>query len=167
MQQLGGTIEVDSALGVGTTLTLLCQRSMLEASSSDRFPRGTAAPVERDRTVLLVEDVAVLREAIMTLLEEAGYRVIAAADGRQAHQLSEREQGTIDLLVTDVVLPQMNGYRLAEVLRAARPALSVLYLSGYDRPRGLDEALRSPRTAFASKPFAPETLLATLARLLP
>jgi len=164
MKQLGGGIEITSTPGAGTQVLLFCPRSngMIERSSA-REPEAVAPAKRR---ILFVEDLEPLRNAIANALEDAGYTVVSAGDGDEALQLAEQDTGTFDALITDVVLPRKSGYRLARALREKRPELRVLYLSGYDRPQGLDEALALPGTAFLSKPFAPEAMIADLERLL-
>lgn len=161
MQQLGGAIFADSRVGAGTTVTLLLPRSH-EAPAAELASPRTHPPTERGKTILFVEDLPALRGVVSKILAANGFQVITAEDGEQATRITH----DIDLLVTDVVLPRANGYRVAEALRARMPALRVLYLSGYDQPRGLDDALRAPGTAFLMKPFAPDVLLAAIAELL-
>ncbi|MDX2093230.1 MAG: PAS domain S-box protein [Kofleriaceae bacterium] len=161
MQQLGGAIYAESRVGAGTTITVLVPRS-LHPPAADNVPVRTPPEAKQGVTILFVEDLPPLRAVVSKILTGNGYRVIVAEDGEQATQVTD----DIDLLVTDVVLPRAHGYRVAEMLRGRIPTLRVLYMSGYDRSQGLEEALRAPGTAFLMKPFAPDVLLAAIAEVL-
>jgi CheY-like chemotaxis protein len=110
-------------------------------------------------TILVVEDSAALRTLITRILKPAGYLVVAAASGDEALQIMEQQNGPVDLLLTDVVLPGIGGRELAERLSEARPGMKVLYMSGYTgdamgRHAGLDDTV-----AFLGKPFTSAVLL--------
>jgi len=162
MQQMGGAIRIDSQPGRGTQVTLLCRRASAAPPESRRARTAPPDAAAARLTVLCVEDVPQLREAVAASLRETGYRVLTAADGEQAIQIAAGHPAAIDVLVTDVVLPRHDGYAIARRLRERYPALRVLYMSGYDRPRGLERALAEPGTAFLSKPFSSDELLAQL-----
>jgi CheY-like chemotaxis protein len=164
MKQLGGGISISSTPGAGTQVLLFCPRS--EGAIEPLAARDPEAIAPVKRRILFVEDLEPLRQAIAHALEDAGYTVVSASDGDEALRIAAQDTGTFDALITDVVLPRKSGYRLARALRESRPDLRVLYLSGYDRPQGLDEALAVPGTAFLAKPFAPEAMIADLERLL-
>jgi PAS domain S-box-containing protein len=115
-------------------------------------------------TLLLVEDQRAVREVLAQLLREAGYRVLEAEGGRAALELVEHE--AIALLVTDMVMPDMGGAALVEHLRKRRPDLPAVCMSGYAGDEVDPRVTPGERTAFLSKPFVPEELLATLRRLL-
>jgi CheY-like chemotaxis protein len=107
---------------------------------------------------MLVEDDDSVRELVRNVLRDKGYRVLEASRGEEALELSELYAGRIDLLVTDVVMPQMSGCELAHRLVSSRPQVKVLYISGYTDnaawyPGGLDA-----EGAFLQKPFTPEAL---------
>lgn len=166
MQQLGGAIEIDSeGPGRGTTVTLLFRRAF-EPPERIQTDQMVIASAKAHYTILCVEDVAPLRRAIADAMREAGYEVIAVGDGEEAVKRARRGDTTVDALVTDVVLPHQNGYAVARQLRADRPDLPVLYLSGYDRPQELERALVEPHTGFLAKPFTSTELLGELQRLL-
>jgi CheY-like chemotaxis protein len=115
-------------------------------------------------TVLLVEDEPALQQKICEVLENAGYRVLAAGDGAQGLRLAE-EASPIHLLLTDVVMPNMSGPRLAERLRTTHPDTKTLYMSGYPDMGEGSEALRS-QPNFIQKPFTQEELLRRLREVL-
>ena len=122
------------------------------------LPRGT-------ETVLLVEDETGVRELVRDLLGRCGYTVFEATDAAEAIAVFARHRENIDLLVTDVVMPQMNGRHLAERFLAERPGLKVLYMSGYtDEPVMAGEGASG--SAFLQKPFTPDVLARTVRDVL-
>ena len=157
MEQSGGEIRVDSAPGHGTTLHLLLPRL-------GEFPADLAAEAETpemltgQETVLLTEDEDSVRVVATAALERRGYRVLAAADGESAIAISRAFPGRIDLLVTDVVMPGMNGRHLSEQLEMMRPDMRVLFVSGYtdDAVRWKGESI--DERALLQKPFTSREL---------
>lgn len=117
-------------------------------------------------TVLLVDDDPLVRGLLRQILAAAGYRVLEAASGEEAWLCAERHQGAIHLLLTDVVMPGMNGRRLAELMLAARRETKILVMSGYTDDAGLHQAVRVGRLPFIEKPFQPEGLLDKLREVL-
>jgi two-component system, cell cycle sensor histidine kinase and response regulator CckA len=109
--------------------------------------------------VLLVEDEVGVRGVAQQILQSAGYTVLAASDGEEAVRLCARHAGSIHLLLTDVVLPGMSGPALASRLAAIRPALKVMYMSGYPEDAIVRRDLLDPETVFLPKPFTLETLV--------
>ena len=127
-------------------------------------PEGRADTTLRgSETVLLVEDEATLRMLIRRMLEKFGYTVLEAGHGREALALCERHEGPIDVVVTDVVMPEMGGRELAEQLAARRGARTppVVYISGYPGSEGL-----VAQTSFLQKPFSFTSLVRTLRETL-
>lgn len=112
-------------------------------------------------TVLVVEDDELVRRYVRRSLERRGYRVLEVADPTKAIELCRREH--VDLLVTDIVMPGMNGWTLADRLAEIRPGLPILYTSGW---ADADEPQLRPRSAFLGKPFAPDALTARVRALL-
>jgi two-component system cell cycle sensor histidine kinase/response regulator CckA len=154
--QLGGHIEVTSAPGSGTLFRLLLPRSP-EAAPAPQ-PTAGAVPLARGtETVLLVEDEDAVRQVARLVLQSRGYRVLEARDGVDALAVAHATSERIDLLLSDLVMPRMNGQQLAERMAEARPGLRVLLMSGYpDRVApGVDA---DPRFEFLSKPFQPAVL---------
>jgi two-component system cell cycle sensor histidine kinase/response regulator CckA len=169
VKQSGGHIEVDSEVGRGTTFRIYLPRLEQAAADSRPNPAEVVAPGGRE-TVLLAEDEAGVRTLARMILESNGYTVLAAGTPGEATDLAARHEGALDLLVTDVIMPQMNGRQLAGLLRTLHPGLKVLYISGYD-PTGLHEGVLGPGTpengtAFLEKPFTPTALARKVRELL-
>lgn len=162
VRQSGGHIEVRSE-AAGTTF-----RIELPCTGPPRpRPRGRPGPPARERTVLLVEDEAPLRDLLREALEAEGYRVLACGTGREAEDATRAHAAAIDLLLTDVVLPDLDGVALAERVWAARPGLPVLFTSGYAAAAALCAGRAARRgTAFVAKPCTPEALLDAVRGLL-
>jgi len=131
VRQNHGFIELDSRIGQGTEFRIYLPTGQPKVEVTQRRATTATAASETGETVLLVEDEAMLRNLLETALAHTGYHVLVAHDGPMAIQLSQSYDGTIDVLLTDVVMPDMNGLQLCERLRANRPELKVIYMSGY------------------------------------
>jgi signal transduction histidine kinase/ActR/RegA family two-component response regulator len=164
VRQASGHIEVDSRPGEGTTVRLYLPRHQPPAAGADAQP--PVAIHARPATVLLAEDERGLRRLIRSTLEEAGYDVLEAADGGTAVDVADRHPGTIDLLLSDVVMPVLSGPEVARRLLATRPEMRVLFISGY-APDTLGELRVQGTTAdLLPKPFSMMDLLERVGRLL-
>ncbi len=162
--QHGGWIDVYTELNHGTTFSIYLPHA---ASAQAEIPeaREQIGPA-RPATILLVEDQAAIRLLAEDVLSDAGHRVLGASNGRAAFELAQKYPGLIDLLVTDVVMPEMSGPDLADQLLKSRPGLIVLFISGYTDHALLHREAIEQGTAFLQKPFLPETLLAKVNALL-
>jgi CheY-like chemotaxis protein len=155
VQQLGGSIWVYSEEGKGTTFKLYFPRT----DEVGRPAEAGAAQVPRgDETILLVEDEVTVREVASRILSGAGYRVLAADSPADAVRLCREHPGTIDLLVSDVVMPEVSGPKLAEQLIVARPSMRVLFMSGYTDDAVIGHGVLSSGSSFVQKPLTPEAL---------
>jgi CheY-like chemotaxis protein len=123
-------------------------------------------PSRGDETVLVAEDEPTVQRLIRDVLENKGYRVLLADDGESALKLIREMSGKIHLLITDVVMPRMNGRDLAAQLRARYSHLKVLYISGYIGKASVKIAELGPATSFLSKPFSSEALARKIRLLL-
>ncbi|WP_238995305.1 CHASE3 domain-containing protein [Sphingomonas solaris] len=158
VKQSGGHVAIYSEPGEGTTVKLYLPRytgplgEALPVVSAGAIPEGSA-----DEIILVVEDEQRVRHYSVDALRELGYTAISAGDGREALELLA-ENPSIVLLFTDVIMPEMNGRRLADEARALRPALQVLYTTGYTRNAVVHNGMLDPGVAFLPKPFTIEQL---------
>jgi PAS domain S-box-containing protein len=156
VRQSGGHIWLYSEPGHGTTFKIYFP--LVSPATGEHQPARQPAPSRGTETILLVEDEQAVRELARLVLERQGYRVLAAADGREAQRVERGARERIDLLVTDVVMPGIGGPDLAARLLQRRPDLRVLYLSGYTQDAvGPGNELESG-LSFLGKPFTPDTL---------
>ncbi|HEX6040204.1 PAS domain S-box protein [Longimicrobium sp.] len=165
VKQSGGYVWIDSEPGRGTRVRVY----LPVARGSEEDEDLPAVPLARARgrgTVLLVEDEETVRRIAERVLTRGGYDVLTAAEGAEAMALSRQHSGTIQVLVTDLVMPRMNGSDLARRLMAERPGIRVLFISGYDRDAARTAGPLEPGTDFIEKPFSPELLLERVGRLL-
>ena len=165
VKQSGGTITVHSAPGEGSAFTVCLPR--LDTAVDETAP---VAAMERSRsgqgTILLVEDQDAVRRLVCRVLLSSGYEVIEANSASQALDLADSLLRSIDLLITDVVMPGMSGRELAARLTARRATLRVLFISGY-APEAIGEAdAFDPGAAFLQKPFSPAQVAARVGEIL-
>jgi CheY-like chemotaxis protein len=156
----GGSLNVYSELGIGTTFRIYLP--LVTAATAAAAPAVPCqAPCGDGRTVLVVEDEPALARVITRILTNGGYRVVTAANGVQALDLYE--QHGCDVLLTDVIMPEMSGRRLAELLHQRQPDLPVLYMSGYSNGLLGTAHILDEDIAFIEKPFTASGLLCKLA----
>jgi CheY-like chemotaxis protein len=151
-KQSGGFITLRSKPGAGASFELYLP-AVVDIQDSVEI-----SPIERPEwrgteTVLLVEDSDAVRHLARQILRQLGYSVFTARDGREALELAMNDPSRIDLLLTDVVMPHMSGRELAEAIRAKRPSVKVLYMSGYTDDIILRKGQREPGASFMEKPF--------------
>lgn len=164
IQQAGGRAQIYSEPGIGTTFTVLLPATE-QAHSPAQTPCETPAP-RGEETILLVEDEPALREVTRRILAGAGYRVVVAENGAQALTVAAGHAEEIDLLLSDVVMPQMPGPALAQTLLAQRPSLRVLLMSGFAQPILDSGGFLQDGMVLIEKPFSGPALLARIAQLL-
>ncbi|HKC48330.1 MAG TPA: response regulator, partial [Gemmatimonadales bacterium] len=156
VQQSSGFIAVSSTPGVGTTFRIHLPETTAAIPEAQPAAATASAP-HGGGTILVVEDSSQLRELFRDVLELHGYKVLDAPNGRAALDVAAAHQGTIDLLLTDVIMPEMNGRQLADRLLATRPGTKVMFASGYSA----DDLVRhgvEAGMAYMQKPFSPESL---------
>jgi PAS domain S-box-containing protein len=156
VKQSGGYIEVQSEIGKGTTF-IIYMPTVEAAIETDATVHENAAG-KGVETILLVEDEAALRTLSRNLLQLGGYTVIEAQNGNEALEIVEKHQGTIHLLLTDVVMPGISGRELAKKLTLQRPDLKVVYMSGYTGQAVGDNEVLGKRSFFLQKPFSRQSL---------
>lgn len=157
--QTGGSIWVYSEVGHGTTfkifLPLAEQAQPLEIRQLDRAAGITESAGE---TILLAEDDPHVRRLVRNILRRSGYRVLTADGAEEALRLVEQDDGTIHLLLSDLIMPGTSGRELAEQIQALRPGVSILYMSGYTDDAVIRRGVLEAGTAFIQKPFGAEDL---------
>lgn len=165
-RQSGGHARIDSEPGLGSTIRLYLPRHhSAEATSEEEAIVATPAPAARDgEVVLVVEDESAVRALVCEVLGDMGYRVIEAHDGPSGLAALSSD-ARIDLLVTDVGLPGLNGRQLADAARATRPVLPVLFMTGYAESAAINGGFLDPGMALLTKPFDVEALTAKLATM--
>jgi two-component system cell cycle sensor histidine kinase/response regulator CckA len=165
VQQSGGSIAVSSDLGVGTTFTIFLPRAIeeLHRPKARSIYRGSHRGGE---TILLAEDDDSIRSLTRFILEGNGYKVLEASNGLKALEICTMHKDPIDILVSDVVMPNMSGPELAHQAGSMRRAMKVLYLSGYTDDAVVRYGTIDADTPYLQKPFTPHTLLAKVREVL-
>jgi two-component system, cell cycle sensor histidine kinase and response regulator CckA len=158
VKQNAGHLQLTSAPGEGTAFQIYLPRTLdpvveVQASPASRTSRGS-------ETILVVEDDPQVREVTVRSLRAGGYQVLVAASGRDALQIDPSELGRVRLLVTDVIMPGLDGPSLARELCRRHPALRVLYVSGYTQDAIAEHGVLAPGIELLHKPFTPSLLLA-------
>lgn len=151
-RQSNGHVSIDSRLGIGTVVKLYLPRHEGDAAAQDAAPLRSDQHVTACETLLVVEDEPVVRSVIVDMLQDEGYRVLEAGDGPSGLRVL-RETPEIDLLVTDIGLPGMNGRQLADQAREIRPDLKILFITGYAESVVMAEGFLLPGMAMITKPF--------------
>lgn len=157
VKQSGGHLNVYSEVGVGSRFKVYLPVAEGEAAPAERR-ENPGTDLRGTETILLVEDDPAVREYASGVLRELGYEVLESADGPDAIVVSERHTGVIQLLLTDVVMPKLNGRDLAEFLCGRRPSMRVLFVSGYTENSILHQGVLDEGLNFLAKPFSPNAL---------
>jgi PAS domain S-box-containing protein len=156
VKQSGGHLDVQSESNAGTTFTMLLPT--VHAAVSAPTARQRTEAVDGTETILFVEDELGVRRLACRTLRQRGYTVLEAADAADALEILEQHGGAVDLLVTDVILPGMDGRELADTIRRRRPSVGVLYTSGYTADALVRHGVEASDVAFLEKPYTPLTL---------
>jgi PAS domain S-box-containing protein len=166
INQSGGHIWVYSEPGQGSSFKIYLPRVRDEAATPSQKPMTTVS-LRGSETILLVEDDDMVREFAQRVLRLDGYTVLEARQGGEALRLCERYTGSIQLLITDIVMPGgMSGGQLAERLTSLRPEMQVLYMSGYTDKAIIHQGMLDLKAAFLNKPFTPSALARKVRQLL-
>ena len=152
LKQSGGDVKIYSEIGSGTAVKLYLPTA--DASQpSDTAPAEQAPILTGTETVLVVEDEEAVRLYTVQQLENLGYRVFSASDGKAALEQLERLEGTVDLLFTDIIMPSMNGHQLTDYVTALYPAVKILYTSGYSQNVAPSAIKPKGRIGMIEKPY--------------
>ncbi len=157
VKQSGGDVYVYSELGHGTTFKVYFPR-LTKLEPATTIPEHRALTPIGSETVLLAEDDEAIRTLGARVLGALGYNVLVARTGGEALRIVAEHRGTIDLIATDVVMPEMNGSQLVERVLEARPGIRVLFMSGYTDDEVMRRGVIDGQTAFLQKPFTPDLL---------
>ncbi len=167
VKQSGGYVWIYSEPGLGTTVKLYLPEVSAVAAFATSEPRpASTEPMRGSETILLVEDEEAVRGLTVRILQKQGYRVFAAQHGREAMEIASKEEGHIHLVLTDVVMPGMNGRGLVERLSGIRPRIKSLYMSGYTDDDIIRRGFIEPSKSFLQKPFTSDALLQTVRKVL-
>jgi signal transduction histidine kinase/CheY-like chemotaxis protein len=166
--QAGGAIDVDTEVGRGTTFHVYLPRTteLDVATEAGEGERSIASPLREAATILLVEDDHKVRGLIANSLTRAGYSVLSAAGGEEALDIVRAHPHPIQLLLTDVVMPGLNGREVSERVLAIRPSTRILFMSGHSDDSLLKSGIETSSTHFIQKPFPMEALASKIFELL-
>ena len=160
--QSGGHITVESTLGAGTTFSV--HFPVIDAPAEAEAPNAFGGKIEGKEhgTILVAEDEKPVRTLLTRVLKAAGYTVIDAGDGFEAIEKCKAHKGSIDMLMTDIVMPGMNGRTLSRKVQADVPGIKVIYISGFSGGAVNADEIAAEGAVFVHKPFSPEALLKTI-----
>jgi signal transduction histidine kinase len=158
IEQSGGHIDVDSSVGAGSTFGVYLPRSADPRAAPSPAAGASGLPDQGHETILLAEDEESVRRLATMVLERNGYRVISAPDGTAALDAAAAHDGPIDLLLTDVIMPGLNGRQLADRFASVHPETRVLFMSGYAGEALSAQGVLDSSVAFLAKPFVPAEL---------
>jgi two-component system cell cycle sensor histidine kinase/response regulator CckA len=160
-----GAIDVHSAPGQGTLFRIFLPLPEAREAGVSNSPSVTVASTKGTETVLFVEDEDLLLELMRTLLEEEGYTVMVARDGLEAINCYQAHQNEIDIVVTDMGLPQLGGWEVLTQIRQINPSAKVLLASGYLDPEMKNRVMQAGAADVLQKPYVPTELFETIRRL--
>lgn len=166
VKQSGGNIWVYSELGKGTTFKLYFPLVSAEPNSEQAVASCQLGATAVTETILLVEDEEIVRRLTTSLLQTHGYQVLSAGNGEEAIGICESHCGAIDLLLSDVVMPRMNGKQVADSIRLIRPDIAVLFMSGYTDDAIIHHGVLEPGTNLLDKPFTADSLFSKVRETL-
>ena len=166
VKQSGGHVWVYSEVGEGTVFKLYFPKVDSAVAAAAPAEQAAQPAAGGSETILLVEDEDSVRRLARRILHHRGYRVLESRDGKEALELATHHPGKIDLVLTDVIMPEMSGRGLVERLRAVRPTAAVVYMSGYTADDVVRRGLFEPGSKFVQKPFIPDELLNVIREML-
>ena len=163
VQQSGGWVSFRSQLGHGSSFSIYLPEAGVESTTAQPTAASQARATE---TILVVEDEDEIRDMVREYLERKGYTVVAANNGSEALQVAQRYKGSIHLLLTDVVMPQVGGHELAQQIKGMRPRIKILFTSGYPEHTALNEKVGDQSAAILQKPYPLHTLASRIRQML-
>lgn len=165
VKESGGDIRVNSTPGDGATFTICLPRAYQETTNPEAAGAPAAATAGSE-TLLVVEDEDGVRRLLTHVLHRRGYKVLEAANGEEAVRLFEKRSAEISLVLTDMVMPQMGGRQLGDLLQQIRPGIKIIYMSGYTDDVLVRTGALGPGMSFLQKPLRPEVLAAKVREAL-
>jgi DNA-binding NtrC family response regulator len=165
VKQFGGHIAVYSEVGRGTTFKIYFPESH-EAGKVVSPATQESVLLRGHETIMVIDDEANIVTMISQILTELGYHVISATNSREALILGDQHAQTIDMVLTDIIMPELNGPDFVQMLRQKRPTLKALYMSGYANNVAAQIGVLKPDMAFLQKPFSSETLTNCIRKVL-
>ncbi len=166
VKQNKGFIWVESEVGQGTTFEILFPRVILPTTAeSTEGPRLPVLVTQDNYTILVVEDDPGVRTLIKNILETSGYGILEAENGQQALKTLQAHAREIDLVITDIIMPEMSGHELGKQIQSTYPGIKILYMSGYSEDLTQESELQLTDSNFIQKPFTPAELLKKINRL--
>ncbi len=165
VKQSGGYIWVYSETGMGTAFKIYLPR-VDESAEEYRRSSGAEYSLQGNETILLAEDEEMVRKLASQVLKMYGYKVLESANGGGALSICEHHTGPIDLVITDVVMPEMSGREVAERVSLLRPEMKVLFMSGYTDNAIVHQGILDPKANFIQKPFSPTSLALKVRQVL-
>lgn len=167
VKDLGGHIDVQSAPGEGTSISVYLPLAASSARAQNAAPREAGAPIDLSGfTAMVVDDEPDIRAVTVAMLREAGMEVLSAENGDDALDRQDLYEGRIDILISDVLMPELGGVKLAELFLSLRPETQVLFISGYPLGEGDDQIQIPDHAHFLVKPVAFDKLAGLIMRLL-
>jgi two-component system, cell cycle sensor histidine kinase and response regulator CckA len=165
VQQSGGWVSFRSQLGHGSSFSIYLPEADGEAPSKIAQPVADSE-AKVTETILVVEDEDEIRDMVREYLERKGYNVVAANNGSDALQVAQRYKGSIHLLLTDMVMPQIGGHELAQQIKGMRPRIKILFTSGYPEQAALNEEAADPSAVILQKPYPLNALASRIRQML-
>ncbi len=165
IKQSQGHIWVYSELDKGTTFKIYFPR-IIENKDQEEKEKIPQESLYGSETILVVEDETMVRNTICRSLREFGYTIIESGNGNEAHAICEQNKDRIQLMLTDVIMPEMNGRELANRIQSAYPKIKVIFMSGYTENAIVHQGILEEGITFLQKPFTPENLLIKIRAVL-
>lgn len=166
VKQHGGNISVDSELGGGSTFTTYFKKSEVDVLVLDTVREIGVWNSRGSETILLVEDEEAVRDLVCEILERSGYEVIQASHGGEALEIIAQGETKFDFLLTDIVMPHVGGFEVAEKVMSSRPGVRLMMMSGCINDESISEKITTLDIPFISKPFSPESLTQRVREIL-